>query len=103
MSSTHVAVSRARSTFPQVQPPSATVKELVNALFRAIEKAKRGLGFAQEMDEAGLLLASLPLTTEEFGLASNRLRNANRYVMSGEFGAATWELGTLRKVLSRQD
>ena len=103
MSSTHIASTTTRPSAPKVQPAATPIKELINAIVRAIDKAKRGLGFAQEIDEAGLIWESLPLTTEEFGLASNRLRNANRYVMSGELGAASWELGTLRKFLSRQD
>ena len=34
------------------------------------------------LTEAALLLESLPLTTSEFGLATNRLNNARRYLES---------------------
>jgi hypothetical protein len=41
------------------------------------------------------LLESLPLTSDEYGRASNHLRNANRYLASGERGAAQFELRML--------
>ena len=53
-----------------------------------------------EMDELRGLLETLPLTTEEFGLATNRLANAHRYVKAREAGAARWELNTLRQQLA---
>ena len=101
MSSTQLAAPWTRPT-PKSQPSLTPVEELVETIGRAIEKSKRGFIFTQEITEADLLLESLPLTTEEFGLARNRLQNATRYVMSGEFGAASWELGSLRKFFSRQ-
>ncbi len=83
------------------QPAAAPVRELIDAILRATENAKRGLAFTQEAAEASFLLETLPLTTEEFGLANNRLQNANRYSTSGELGAARWELVMLRKALLR--
>ncbi len=47
--------------------------------------------------EVQLILGALPLNTDEFALAGNRLRNAGRYLKSGERGAACYEL----KLLSR--
>ena len=47
--------------------------------------------------EVQMLLEALPLNTDEFALAGNRLRNAARYLKSGERGAACYEL----KLLSR--
>jgi hypothetical protein len=41
------------------------------------------------------LLDSLPLATGEYGTASNRLRNAHRYLVSQERGAARYELKLL--------
>lgn len=38
------------------------------------------------------LLEALPFSTAEFGLATNRLRNASRYLRSQERGAARYEL-----------
>ena len=42
------------------------------------------------------LLQGLPLSSGEFSLASNRLRNAAGYLVSSEIGAAKWELTALR-------
>ena len=47
--------------------------------------------------EVQLILDALPLNTDEFALAGNRLRNAARYLKSAERGAACYEL----KLLSR--
>lgn len=47
--------------------------------------------------EVWMLLDALPLNTDEFALAGNRLRNSTRYLKSGERGAACYEL----KLLSR--
>jgi hypothetical protein len=44
-------------------------------------------------------LEALPLTTAEFGLAVNRLANAERYLQAGERGAACFELNLLRRRL----
>ena len=35
-------------------------------------------------------------STDEFGLACNRLKNARRYLIAREVGGARWELNTLR-------
>ena len=40
-------------------------------------------------------LDSLPLATDEYGLAQNRIRNARRYFQSREVGAARYELRLL--------
>ena len=48
------------------------------------------------------LLDALPLNTEEFGLAGNRLRNADRYLRSRERGAACYELKLLSRSLRSQ-
>ena len=47
--------------------------------------------------EVQLMLDALPLDTDEFASAGNRLRNACRYLKSEERGAACYEL----KLLSR--
>ena len=41
------------------------------------------------------MLEALPLASAEFGLAVNRLTNAQRYLHSGEYGAARYELRLL--------
>jgi hypothetical protein len=46
------------------------------------------------------LLEALPMASEEFGLAINRLANARHYLQSGEHGAARYELRLLRRTLA---
>ena len=43
-------------------------------------------------NDVSRLLESLPLATDEFGLARTRLANACRYSCSNEPGASTWEI-----------
>ena len=45
------------------------------------------------------MLAALPLSSSEFGLAGNRLNNARRYFQSAERGAARYELRLLERTL----
>mgnify|MGYP001214698292 CR=1 FL=1 len=76
---------------------------IVRTVSRAMNKVERKIEVRDDLDRAGLLLETLPLSTEEFSLASNRLWNAGRYVKSGEYGAAHWELRTLRMFFLRQE
>jgi len=45
------------------------------------------------------LLESLPLATNEFALAVNRLNNGRRHALEGETGAALYELQMLLRSL----
>jgi hypothetical protein len=69
-------------------------QEAIDSLLRQVTRdADRSAALAQ----ARAVLETLPLTTEEFGLAVNRLANAQRYFQSGERGAAWYELRLLRR------
>ncbi len=48
-----------------------------------------------ELNEIQDMLNSLPLDSEDFGVAINRLRNCYRYLCSNEIGAARYELKLL--------
>ena len=50
---------------------------------------------AHDVDNLRTLFESLPLASGEFGLAVNRLQNAQRYLRSDEIGAARYELRLL--------
>ena len=50
-------------------------------------------------EEFFAMLAALPLSSDEFGLAGNRLNNARRYLQSAERGAAGYELRLLERTL----
>jgi hypothetical protein len=54
-----------------------------------------------EFAEVRMCLGALPLDTDEFGLAGNRLRNAAQYLEDGERAAACYELQLLSRNLSR--
>ena len=56
---------------------------------------------AQAFEEIRDLLEALPLNSEEFALAVNRLASALQYHQSGEHGAARYELRLLRRSLER--
>ncbi len=56
--------------------------------------------FAKELTLIAQMLSSLPLATDVYGLAENRLANARRYLDSGEFGAARYELRLLLGIIS---
>ena len=46
---------------------------------------------ANHVAQAVQVLESLPLSTEEYGMALNRLRNCVHYLKQGEWGAAGYE------------
>ncbi len=86
---------------PLPAPLPRPLERIVDILLRAGASLRRGNKVDDELLQIRGLLESLPLPTDEFGLACNRLHNAARYARSGETGAANWELVTLRKSLSR--
>jgi hypothetical protein len=58
-----------------------------------------GREHAFAFEEFFAMLAALPLSSSEFGLAGNRLNNAQRYLHSAERGAAKYELELLERTL----
>ena len=76
------------------------VLELVQGLDGLIDDLTRGISPLDAFDEVRMILESLPLTTDEFCVASNRLKNAQRYVASSELGAACYELTMLSRSLA---
>jgi len=81
-----------------VRSPSPTVltlrAELAQCLARAYEDA--GSPSAMEaLNQCLLVLDALALTTTEYALYRNRLRNAQRYSLVDERGAARFELRLL--------
>ena len=70
----------------------AYVAELLGAL---VADALPGEGADEEFARARSALECLPLNTEEFATANNRLANARSYFRAGECGAARYELRLL--------
>jgi hypothetical protein len=68
---------------------------------RIIARTRIGDYWADGLQDAGNLLAALPLPTTEFASANRRLQNAVGYCQQEEFGAAAFELRALRGQLQR--
>ena len=77
--------------------------ELIQHLRSLLDRSLTDSTWADGLLEALAMLATLPLTTHEFGLATNRLHNARRYVTAQERGAACFELRLLLGSLKNSD
>ena len=75
---------------------------VLSTLMRLIQKARQGVVNIGEIDQLEDLLQTLPLASDDFGFAINRLGNAKRYLQSAETGAARWELNTLANQIRTQ-
>ena len=75
----------------------------VGNLVRLIRSLESGDDPSDDFPEVRQLLESLPMATGEFGLATNRLKNARRYLQSREPGGARWELAALLDSLRREN
>ena len=90
-------------------PGEITVGDILGQATRSVDsllaKLDRSTGpnddNVVETAELQRIIESLPLSTDEFGLAMNRLRNASRYLRSHERGAARYELKMLARSLDR--
>jgi len=98
-----------RSTTTESTAHKVTIEDIfgqatrkVKSLLAQIEQATGSNGDNGDgIAELKQLLEALPFSTAEFGLATNRLRNANRYLQSQERGAARYELKMLALSLGR--
>ena len=73
------------------------------SLVRLIRRLESGDDPSDDFPVVRQLLESLPMATGEFGLATNRLKNARRYLQSREPGGARWELAALLDSLRREN
>ena len=60
-----------------------------------IERRANDGSNGDDLLEVLAMLNALPMNTSEFGLAVTRLKNARRYLVANEPGAARWELRML--------
>ncbi len=82
------------------QSPSSTTPDTIRyELLQAVEALLRAVRRRQDIPDGVQrvreLLDSLPFSTGEHGTATDRLRNAHRYLVSREYGAAILELRLL--------
>lgn len=74
-------------------------KPVLATLSRLVRKLTNEDAASAEVGQLQTLLETLPLSSDEFGIACNRLSNAQRYLQSNEAGAAHWELNALANQL----
>ncbi len=75
---------------------------VLSELGQLLAAIRTGSAIGRDFYETACLLESLPLATDEFGLARTRLGNASRYWHTNERGAATWEVCTLMKQIQNK-
>lgn len=76
----------------------STLPDTYHTVSRRLEDLLNGTARGNSQEDLSLIesvLHSLPLATDEFGLAQNRIRNARRYYQAREVGAARYELRLL--------
>ena len=78
---------------------NSVFQPVLSSLARLVQQLRQGHNTNGELEDLQNLLESLPLSTQEFVLACNRLQNAQRYLKSEERGAAKWELHALQQHL----
>lgn len=82
---------------PLAEPFRDRLREAIEPMLKKVQQGGLVAGFEQARE----VLDSLPLTTEEFCVAINRLANAQRYLLIGERGAACFELRLLLRSLAK--
>ena len=75
--------------------PDTIRQELLQTIEHFLRCLRQDTLVLDNLQEVRGLLDSLPLASDEYGTASNRLRNAHRYLVSQEHGAARYELQLL--------
>jgi hypothetical protein len=75
---------------------------LVRSLNQLVGQETDSHALTAKLTEESALLESLPPSTAEFGVATNRLRSVFRYLESGECGAARYELRMLTRGLTSE-
>src|SRR5262245_57048451 len=76
---------------------SAAFERLLQAIRRLLADVSQGVAESTHYETVSESLNSVPLTTEEHALATQRLKNVTRYAAEGEHGAAHYELAMLTR------
>ena len=76
---------------------SAAFERLLLASRRLLADVSKGVAESTHYETVSESLNSVPLTTEEHALATQRLKNVSRYAAQGEHGAARFELSMLSR------
>lgn len=81
---------------------SSVFQPVLGAMAGLAKKLGHGSAIGGEVNHLESFLETLPLKSDDFGIACNRLRNARRYLESNERGAARWEMNALANQLRNQ-
>ena len=76
---------------------------LIGRLERLVDRLPDDNGWLDGLMESLVMLNALPLSSHEFSVAVNRLRNAQRYLVAKEPGAAHFELSLLLASLKNSE
>src|SRR3954451_6837799 len=76
---------------------SSAFERLFEAVRHLLADISKGMADSTHFETLSETLNSLPLTTEEHALATQRLKNVSRYAEQGEHGAARYELSMLAR------
>lgn len=81
--------------------PSSTIDELNRLFLSQLTRLQKAITAARQTPaieawhETCRVVDSLPLATDQYDRARSRLSNCRRYLISGEYGAASYELKLL--------
>jgi hypothetical protein len=84
-----------RAQLPQTATPDVIRDQMLAAVEQLMQRLQYRESVLAELQDLRRLLEALPMPTVEFGTASNRLRNAQRYAQLENHGAARFELQML--------
>jgi hypothetical protein len=97
---------RPEKKIQESQPCTNAVTDAYGRLVRVYERLLHdltdGIHSSPHLNEFADLLATVPLSTDDFGLAAKRLTNVRMYVSQGEIGPARYELSMLLRNLVKR-
>jgi hypothetical protein len=76
-------------------PPDSSLIATILRTARAVELVELRKEVYEQLRDLQFLIQTIPLSTNEYGLANSHLLNALMYLKENEWGAARWELKTL--------
>ena len=79
----------------KTQTLESVYQPVLDALDQLFGRVNADHAVEADFDQATFLLETLPLASDEFGIARLRLTNAKRYRDAKELGAAGWEIRTV--------
>ncbi len=83
--------------------PDTIRQEMLQTVEHLLRTIRRDQDVLDELQHVRDLIDSLPLAIDDYSTAANRLRNAHRYLVSQERGAAGYELQMLAGKLRHAD